>query len=88
MKYIYQYIFNLALAYDQLVNVILFGDPDDSISGRCGRAMASGKPKWWVPYLAAHVDWIFLHLFNQIDHCKDSIEEGEKYEKELWKWHD
>lgn len=86
MKYISQYIFNLALAYDQLVNVILLGDPDDSISGRCGRAIASGKPKWWVPYLAAHVDWVFLTFFNQKDHCKDSIEEGEKYEKELWKW--
>ena len=86
MKFLYQYFFNLALSYDQWINAILLGDPDDSISGRCGRAMKSGKPKWWVPYLASHVDWIFLTFFNQIDHCLDSIEDGEKYEKELWKW--
>lgn len=88
MNFLYKYTFNLALSFDQFINVILLGDPDDSISGRCGRALASGKPKWWVPYLAAHVDWIFLHLFDQKNHCFDSIEEGEKYEKELWKWYD
>lgn len=88
MKFLYQYFFNLALAYDQWINAILLGDPDDSISGRCGRALKSGKPKWWVPFLAKHVDWVFLTFFNQIDHCLDSIEEGEQYTYELWKWHD
>lgn len=88
MKFISQYIYNLALAWDQLANVILLGDPDDSISGRCGRALKSGKPKWWVIYLAKHIDWMFFVLFREVDHCMNAVEEGEKYDYELWCWHD
>jgi len=82
-----QYTFNLALSLDQFINVILLGDVDDSISGRCGRAMASGKPKWFVKPLAKFVDYAFLKLFKQVDHCKDSIEPEELMTYELYKWH-
>lgn len=88
LDFTYQYAFNLALTFDQAVNVILLGDPDDSISGRCGRALLSGKPKWWVKPLSMHVDWMFDFIFNEKNHCLNSVEEGEKYEKELWCWHD
>lgn len=81
-----QYLFNLALGIDQWVNVLLLGDVDDTISGRCGRAMASGKPKWFVPYLAKFVDWLFLKLFKQVNHCVDSIEPEESMTYEIWKW--
>ena len=59
-----QYLYNLALALDQFINAILLGDPDDSISGRCGRAMESGKPKAFVIPLAKLVDYLFLKLFR------------------------
>jgi hypothetical protein len=84
--FLFQYIFNHALAFDQWVNVLLLGDPDDSISGRCGRAMASGKPKWFVRILAPVVDFIFLKLFGQVDHCKNSQEPEDQMTYELWKW--
>jgi hypothetical protein len=90
MKYqnkLAQYGFNIALGLDQFVNVLLLGDPDDSISGRCGRAIASGRPKWFVKLLAPVIDWLFLKLFDEKDHCKDSIESEEGYCYELWRWH-
>lgn len=58
-----QFGYNLALSVDQFVNVILLGDPDESISGRLGRAMASGRPKWWVVPFAYFVDGLFLIFF-------------------------
>ena len=82
-----QYLFNLALGLDQWVNVLLLGDVDDSISGRCGRAIESGKPKWFVRLAAPIIDWLFLKCFNDTDHCKNSIEPEEDLTYELWKWY-
>lgn len=84
---IQQYAFNIALGFDQWVNTLLLGDPDDTLSGRCGRALASGKPKWFVPYLAGFVDYLFLKLFNQKNHCLDSIEPEDRMTYEIWKWY-
>ena len=83
--FIGQYIYNLALSIDQFINTIILGDPDDSISGRCGRAMR-GEPKWWVKPLRDFIDWLFLVLFNEVGHCANAIEPEEKLQKELWKW--
>lgn len=84
---IWKYCYNLALGFDQFMNAILFGDPDESISGRTGRALISGNPKWWVPFFGRHVDWMFLHLFGEKDHVRNSIEPEETpKEKELWSW--
>lgn len=83
---IQQYLFNIALGLDQWINTLLLGDVDDSISGRCGRAIASGKPKWFVPYLAKFIDYLFFSLFDQVDHCKDSQEPEEDMTYEIWRW--
>jgi hypothetical protein len=86
-KFIGQYFYNLLLAYDQFFNAVFLGDVDESISGRTGRAIASGKPKWWVRYLAKFVDWLFLTLIGEKDHVKNAIEPEERpMEKELWSW--
>lgn len=82
-----KYLYNLALGFDQFVNALLLGDPDESISGRCGRAILSGKQKWWVVYLARHIDWVFLHLFDEQNHTMNSVEPEESpKDKELWSW--
>jgi hypothetical protein len=84
---LYQYIYNLALSFDQFVNTILLGDPDESISGRCGRAIESGHPKWFVLPLAFLIDLLFLMVFGEEDHVKNAIEpEEQPHEKELWSW--
>lgn len=81
------YFYNLALSFDQFINAVLLGDPDESISARTGRAMSSTRPKWWVPYLAKHVDWIFLTFFGEKNHVANAIEyEETPKDKELWSW--
>jgi hypothetical protein len=83
----HQYIYNLALSLDQFVNAILLGDPDESISGRCGRAIESGRPKWFVKPLAFVIDLLFLMVIGEEDHVKNAIEPEEyPHEKELWSW--
>jgi hypothetical protein len=81
-----QYSYNLALACSQLFNTVLLGDPDESISGRLGRSYLSGRPKWFVePWMGA-VDWFFVIVFNELNHCVNSVEYTETHDKELWSW--
>jgi hypothetical protein len=87
MIFLKKYLYNLALSFDQMVNAILLGDPDESISGRCGRAILSGQPKWWVVPLANHIDWMFLVLFKEQNHVLNAVEyEENPHEKQLWEW--
>ena len=82
-----QYLKNLLLTFDQAINVLLLGDPDESISGRLGRSMRSGKPKWFVPPVAHFVDWLFWTIVKEKDHTLNAIEPEEMpIEKELWSW--
>jgi len=86
MRFLKQYAYNLALSLDQFLNTILLGDPDESISGRCGRAILSNKPKFWVPMLARVIDLFFYVTFNERDHVLNAVEPEETHEKELWSW--
>ncbi len=82
-----QYLYNIILGIDQMVNVLLLGDPDESLSGRTGRAMQSGKPKRFIPLFAKFVDWLFLVIFKEKNHVLNAIEPEERpKEKELWSW--
>ena len=67
--------YRIALAIDQLLNTILDGDEDETISSRAGKA--AKKKKKWAIYLC----W----FLNKIDknHCTRAIEEdeGEKLPK-------
>lgn len=82
-----QYIYNLGLGLDQFVNVLLLGDPDESLSGRLGRAMLSNRPKFWVPWCASSLDWLVLILFGEKHHCRNAVEPEERpMDKELWSW--
>jgi hypothetical protein len=82
-----QLFFNLGLGVDQFLNVLLLGDPDESLSGRLGRALMSRRPKWWVVPLAEVNDWIWFIARGEMDHCLNSVEPEERpMEKELWSW--
>lgn len=67
---------NIAVAIDQLVNSVMRGDPDETISSRAAKARALGKK--WGCYLCRVLDWL------DPDHCKNSIEydEGQPFLKE------
>lgn len=61
------YIKNILIAIDQFFNALTFGDPDETISSRCGKYAARGRG--WFPCQ-------LCKLLNKIDpnHCQKSIE--------------
>ncbi len=72
MKLIAKYLLNVFIVLDEAVNTIfLFGDPQETISGRCGRILkASAAPK--KCYLCY---WLCLALDKlDNDHCREAIE--------------
>jgi len=82
---LYTYGFRIALSADQAFNVLLLGFPDESISGRVGRAIATGKPKKGVDAFGQALDWFFLHAFGDENHVETSVEPednfGARYEE-------
>lgn len=80
----------LAMAVDQYMNVVWLGNPDETISSRCGRAIVSGKPKWYIKYLLRpFVDKAAKFFGDGPNHCVNAIEHDENMDKqyEVWKWH-
>ena len=62
-----KYFLNIAISLDQLANAVIFlGDPDTTISAR----LAYNYHDTWM---MKTVDWIFLILFNDKDHCLVSL---------------
>lgn len=73
-----QYLFNLWVAVDQLVNTILGGDPDMTVSGRAGRAVAEGR-------CVACKGLCWLLNFVQKDHCERANRaEKDEGKDEVW----
>lgn len=64
-----QYIWNILISLDQFFNTVWFGDPDETISSRAGKAAKQNKR--WACILCK-----FLDLFDR-DHCNKSIEHDE-----------
>lgn len=68
MRYVMGFLFwlkNIVLWLDQGLNVLLMGDPDETLSRRAGRARAKGYA--WGCYLCRVLDWIDKR------HCAKSI---------------
>jgi len=61
------YIINCLVAFDQFCNVVLGGNPDETISARCGR---NGN------YLSKAVRWVLNAI--QPGHCEAAIEHDEQ----------
>lgn len=61
------WLVNLAIAFDQLANVLLAGAPDETLSSRAHRMRAKGQRYWgWT---ANAIDWLF---FWQPGHCEQA----------------
>lgn len=67
------WLLNLAVAIDQLVNVLLAGAPDETLSSRAHRMRAKGH-RWWG-WTAAAIDALF---FLDPDHCSSAYESEKK----------
>ena len=59
--------FQIAVAFDQLVNAVFGGYADETISSRSHRAYVDGKRKWTRNVINAMFFW-------QKDHCKEAYE--------------
>jgi len=73
---ILKYISNVLIGVDQLVNTILFGWPDETLSARCGRLGHRYPYKFWKVI----IDFIF-HPFQGPNHCVNAnIKELARYQ--------
>jgi hypothetical protein len=64
-----RYIWNLLISLDQLLNTLINGDPDETISSRMGKRAREGDQ---LGKLVCRV----LNIFDK-NHCEKSIEEDE-----------
>jgi hypothetical protein len=80
LKTVKRYIWNILTALDQLLNAALAGDPDMTISGRAGRAIADGRCRLCRPFC-----WV-LHKLDK-DHCARAARfEADEGKDETLKW--
>ena len=70
----FKYLWNILIAIDQFVNVLAFGDPDETISSRMGKwlFLPHSTTKWKIAYAIC----IVLHILDK-GHCNKSIENDE-----------
>lgn len=66
------YFLNVLIAIDQLLNALLAGDPDETISSRMGKYVVRGRG--FIPCVLCKLLDI---VFREKDHCKNSIETDE-----------
>lgn len=60
---------NILIAVDQLLNALLGGSPDETLSSRAHRAREAGKPGW--RHVARLIDTL---LWFDREHCRTSYE--------------
>ncbi len=66
------YLGNNAIAIDQLLNTLLRGKPDETLSSRAHR-MREKKQRVWS-WTANAIDLIFYVLTDEVDHCRHAYE--------------
>lgn len=67
MKAILAYVKRVLIALDMLGSALLLGKPDETISGRTGRAELARK--WWGRVFAPPIDWL-MHLCGAYPHWR------------------
>lgn len=94
--FIYRFTVNYLLAVDQLLNTLLMGHPDETISSRLGRSIDQER-YFWVKWFRVFVDTLFFFDYKidksgrKIKHCESSILPLEQQtfrtlDYELWSW--
>lgn len=62
---------NVFTALDQVNNSALDGDPDETISSRCGKKLLAQEDCKWCKWLCEALDW------GDKGHCEDAVDLGE-----------
>ena len=68
----------LAIGFDQLLNALLGGDIDETLSSRTYRMARTGSEKW--QRIERAINWLF---FWQDEHCRASFLNERR---RRWKW--
>lgn len=96
MNPVLQLVYNYLIAYDQLMNALLLGHPDETLSSRLGRA--KDKERYtWVRWLRIAIDALFWFDTKVVDgkklgHCEKSVMPLEQQnfrtvaDYEIWSW--
>ena len=66
-----KYFNNICIAISQLINVLLFGDPDETFAARCYRHSYKGSST--AKLICAILDFLFNPLHKK--HCQKMYEE-------------
>ena len=77
-----RYVWNILISIDQFFNTIFGGDPDETISSRCGKwlYLPHSTLRWKVAYGLCRV----LHMIDK-NHCIKTIEHDEG-QLDLFEW--
>lgn len=78
-----RYLWNVLIGFDQFVNVIFGGDPDETISSRLGKWARRGKNQRGNKKFIFKLANFVVELFEK-DHFAKSVEEDEG-KNEVWK---
>lgn len=70
-----RYTWGLWVAQDQMVNAILGGNPDVTISSKVGYMATRGSKTALA--MEKVIDWLFYKIKGQVSHCRASIEHDE-----------
>lgn len=76
----YYYAAGVLIAIDQVVNAMVFGNEDQTVSGRAGRGRAQGSRFWTL--VANFID----RLFCDPTHCDKAIEVDEASLSAKYAW--
>lgn len=66
------YLYRMLIAIDQFLNTLTFGEPDETISSRVGKAAIEGGRCALIA--EAVIDWLFKCLTGLPGHCRRVIE--------------
>lgn len=67
MRFLKLYIANILLSLDQLANTLIFGDPDETISSRCGKRIKTSKVCCWLCWILDKLDARHCHKYIEHD---------------------
>ena len=73
-----RYLINMLLAFDQFMNTVFLGHPDETISSRLGRTIGNER-YCWVSLFRQMVDILFFFDYahdskgQRIGHCQKSV---------------
>jgi len=78
----YYFLRNVFIALDRLLNVLLLGSCDETISERTARLRNSGSKTGCA--LCAVMSFVFRWISK--DHCSYALQYGRTLGKEFWHW--